>query len=150
MEDVARVRTMADRVVVSLHWGAEYQSMPSREQQELAHQLVDAGVDLIIGHHPHWFQGVEVYKGKVIAYSLGNFVMDQNWSDETQEGLFLKVEFKRDGTLKARVRPVFINNSQPQWVEGEYQQRLLNRVVALSSQLNTRAAVDKEWVEYGS
>ncbi|NPV89687.1 MAG: CapA family protein [Firmicutes bacterium] len=149
LEDVARARTLADRVVVSLHWGTEYQGMPSSGQQVLAHRLVDAGADLIIGHHPHWFQGVEVYKGRVIAYSLGNFVMDQNWSNETREGLFLQVDFMRDGTLKARVRPVFINNSQPQWVEGEHQQRLLNRVVAFSSRLNTRAAVDKEWVEYG-
>lgn len=149
LEDIAKARTLADRVIVSLHWGTEYRDTPSREQKEMAHKLIEAGADAIIGHHPHWFQGLEVYQGKIIAYSLGNFVMDQNWSNETREGLFLQLLINRDGTVKARTRPVFIKESQPQWVEGDYQERLINRVVSLSAKLNTPATINGEWVEYG-
>lgn len=149
LEDVARTRTLADWVVVSLHWGTEYVDAPSKQQREMAYRLVEAGADLVVGHHPHWFQGLEVYQGKVIAYSLGNFVMDQNWSEETREGLVMQVDFSRDGSIRARVRPVFIYESQPQWADGERRERLLRRVMELSAKLNTPAAISGEWIEYG-
>jgi poly-gamma-glutamate capsule biosynthesis protein CapA/YwtB (metallophosphatase superfamily) len=78
LEDVRAVRQQVDLVVVSLHWGVEYVDQPSKAQREMAHRLIDEGVDLILGHHPHWLQGLEVYHDKLIAYSLGNFIFDQN------------------------------------------------------------------------
>jgi poly-gamma-glutamate capsule biosynthesis protein CapA/YwtB (metallophosphatase superfamily) len=80
----------ADLVVISLHWGEEYKTKANATQKALAHKLVDAGADLIVGHHPHVVQEVEEYNGATIAYSLGNFVFDQNFSTDTKHGLLLK------------------------------------------------------------
>jgi poly-gamma-glutamate synthesis protein (capsule biosynthesis protein) len=57
---------------------------------------IDSGGDLVIGHHPHWVQGQEEYKGKRIFYSLGNFVFDQMWSEKTKEGLAIRLTFDGD------------------------------------------------------
>lgn len=78
-------------IIVSLHWGTEYEVHPSPEQKEIAHAIIDAGALMVIGHHPHVIQDVERYNGGLIAYSLGNFVFDQNFSFETKKGLLLKV-----------------------------------------------------------
>ena len=72
----ARARHAADIVIPFLHWGVEYRPRPLPEQRELARKLIDAGATAVIGGHPHVIQPVEVYRGRVIAYSLGNFVFD--------------------------------------------------------------------------
>ncbi|MBA2540532.1 MAG: CapA family protein [Deltaproteobacteria bacterium] len=71
---IAAARTSHDLIVVQAHWGQEYQDAPARWQIDAAHAFIDAGADVVIGHHPHVLQGIERYKGGVIAYSLGNFV----------------------------------------------------------------------------
>jgi poly-gamma-glutamate synthesis protein (capsule biosynthesis protein) len=80
----------ADIVVVSLHWGEEYKREANRYQRDTAESLAESGADLIIGHHPHVIQEIE----NGIAYSLGNFVFDQSFSEETMEGAVLKVVIK--------------------------------------------------------
>lgn len=92
VEIVKNAKKQVDALVVSIHWGTEYQGHTKR-QTEFAHKAVDAGANLIIGHHPHVIQAVETYKGAVIAYSLGNYIFDQGFSKETLEGLILKVTF---------------------------------------------------------
>ena len=79
VEDIKQVRSVADVVIVSMHWGIHF--MPAKlatYQKEVGHAAIDAGADLIIGTHPHILKGIEVYKGKVIFYSLGNFAMDSS------------------------------------------------------------------------
>ena len=66
--------------VLYVHWGNEYINRPSSAQKKFAHWLIDAGFDLIIGMHPHVLQGFEIYKGKHIFYSLGNFVFEMAWT----------------------------------------------------------------------
>lgn len=73
-EDIASCKTPDNIVFVSLHWGIEQTHIPQPYQIRQARQIIDAGADAIIGHHPHWPQGIEVYKGKPIIYSLGNFI----------------------------------------------------------------------------
>ena len=90
-QDVAKARTMADVVVVSFHTGTEYEPLQHATQERIYHAIINAGVDLVVGTHPHVVQDVERYNGKWIAYSLGNFIFDQNWSDETRKGLMLSV-----------------------------------------------------------
>ena len=92
--DIQTARQQGGLVFVSLHWGVEYQHQPQESQRQLAHQLIDAGADVIIGHHPHCIQGVEVYRGGLIAYSLGNFVFDQFQSADTKSGLMLQAEMR--------------------------------------------------------
>jgi len=80
-----------DFVAVNIHWGAEYAHQFSKSQQSIGRALIDAGADLIIGHHPHVVQGAENYNGKYIFYSLGNFIFDQYFSPDTQQGLAVEI-----------------------------------------------------------
>lgn len=74
--DVTELRSKVDIVLLSMHWGVHYiPGLIAMYQREIAHAAIDAGADLILGHHPHIVKGIETYKGKVIFYSLGNFVM---------------------------------------------------------------------------
>jgi len=103
-------------LIVSLHWGEEYKLINSPVQQSLAHRIIEAGGDLIIGHHPHVVQNIEKYQGKLIFYSLGNFIFDQYFSTETQEGLAVGLEIHPD-KLVCRLFPLQINLSQPVLME---------------------------------
>lgn len=79
VDDVRMARAQADVVFVSLHWGVHWAPVIIADYQPIvAHAVIDAGADAIIGHHPHILKGIEVYKGKPIFYSLGNFAMDTN------------------------------------------------------------------------
>jgi len=79
VEDIQKVRALADIVVISMHWGIHHMAAKlAMYQREVGHAAIDAGADLIIGSHPHILKGIEVYKGKVIFYSLGNFIMDSS------------------------------------------------------------------------
>lgn len=76
LEDIARAKRAADVVVASFHWGVHYTARPIADyQQTVAHAAIDAGASVILGHHPHILQPIELYKGAVIFYSLGNFAM---------------------------------------------------------------------------
>lgn len=91
VEDILRAKSKTDIIIVSLHAGEEYTKDPSEFQRVFAKTAIDAGADLVIGHHPHVVQSIEQYKGKTIAYSLGNFIFDQDFSADTMQGLMLKV-----------------------------------------------------------
>ena len=99
LADIAAATVAAELVVVMPHWGNEYVPEAGAVIQEQAHQFIDAGADLIIGGHPHVVQQQELYRGKKIYYSLGNFVFDQYFSPETQTGLLVGVEIAPDGQL---------------------------------------------------
>lgn len=88
-EDILKARPQADLVILYAHWGEEYQERPGQTIEKQARQLVEAGADLIIGSHPHVVQPAELYQGKKIYYSLGNFLFDQYFSPETQKGLLV-------------------------------------------------------------
>ncbi|HPN54979.1 MAG TPA: CapA family protein [Candidatus Moranbacteria bacterium] len=90
-----------DFVVVYTHWGTEYVNSPSESIREQAHKFIDNGTDLIIGSHPHVVQTKEEYKGKKIYYSLGNFVFDQYFDQDTQKGLVVQME------IDSKTEPVF-------------------------------------------
>jgi len=117
-------------LIVSMHWGEEYKLINSPVQQSLAHKIIEAGGDLIIGHHPHVVQNIEKYQGRLIFYSLGNFIFDQYFSPETQEGLAVGLEIYPD-RLACRLFPLQINLSQPVLMErdkaSEFLIQLANR-----------------------
>lgn len=99
-------------LIVSMHWGEEYKLINSPAQQRLAHKIIETGADLMIGHHPHAVQNIEKYQEKLIFYSLGNFIFDQYFSPETQQGLAVGLEIYPD-RLVCRLFPLQINLSQP-------------------------------------
>ena len=107
-----------DILIVSLHWGNEYQKQPAKSQVELAHQIIDSGAKIVIGHHPHVTQPVEEYKDGLIFYSLGNFVFDQAWSEETKKGAIAKIIFEGKKIKSYELVPIYIENfCQPRLVK---------------------------------
>jgi poly-gamma-glutamate capsule biosynthesis protein CapA/YwtB (metallophosphatase superfamily) len=127
--DITTLKQTVDIVVVAFHWGVEYTSDPTKRQQELAHTAIDAGADLIVGNHPHWVQGIEQYKGKLITYAHGNFVFDQMWSQETREGIIATYVFNRQGLTSVHFYPVIIENyAQPRFATKEEARRILDRM----------------------
>ncbi|HEX8974641.1 MAG TPA: CapA family protein [Patescibacteria group bacterium] len=93
LSDINKSKNLgADVVIVYTHWGKEFVSEPDGDIKNLAHEFIDAGADLIIGSHPHVEQTKEVYKGKTIYYSLGNFIFDQYFSPETQKGMAVRID----------------------------------------------------------
>jgi len=94
--DIAKAKEVADVVVVSLHWGDEYQTSHNVEQERVGKLAIDAGAKIVVGHHPHVVQEVEEYNDGLILYSLGNFVFDQNFSKDTRRGLVVEVKLIGD------------------------------------------------------
>jgi gamma-polyglutamate biosynthesis protein CapA len=117
---MGKLKSRNDFLVVFIHWGNEYQAGQSDEQIRIGHELVDGGADLVIGSHPHVVQGKEFYKNKWIYYSLGNFVFDQYFSEETQEGLALDVVFEKSGQIVVKDKKFDIVEGQPRWKEGQF------------------------------
>ena len=114
IQKIKQVRPTVDFLIVSIHWGNEYLSQPELWRVNLAHQLIDAGADVIHGQHPHVWQGVETYKNKLIFYSFGNFIFDQDWSYDTTHSQIARVTFKKGEPLKYQLFPIEIKfNSQP-------------------------------------
>jgi poly-gamma-glutamate capsule biosynthesis protein CapA/YwtB (metallophosphatase superfamily) len=109
-EDIRALKLKADFVIVSSHMGTEYKRAPDQANAIAARAATDAGADLVIGHHPHWVQTIEEYRGKYIFYSLGNFVFDQMWSEDTKEGLAVEVLFKDKNLSRITLLPVVIDN----------------------------------------
>lgn len=91
LADIRAAKKVSDVVVVMPHQGTEYQLKFSSKQQSDYRNMIDAGASMVIGAHPHVVQPIELYKGKLIAYSLGNFLFDQYFSADTQHGLLLHV-----------------------------------------------------------
>jgi poly-gamma-glutamate capsule biosynthesis protein CapA/YwtB (metallophosphatase superfamily) len=113
--DVAAARKAGARIVIVYpHWGTEYSPRPFSAEQKLAHAVIDAGADMIIGNHAHWVGAMEIYKGRPIWYALGNFVFDQVWSEPTSEGLLLQLTFRGTQLVQVRLQPtVILDGAQP-------------------------------------
>lgn len=99
-------------VVVILHWGIEFQKEPTIRQRKEAYQLIDAGADAIIGHHPHVLQREEIYKEKPIFYSIGNFVFDQSLPD-AKRSTIIQLDFNKED-FSYKKYPIQINGCKPE------------------------------------
>ena len=99
---VKNAAKQVDYLIVSFHFGDEYQTKHNARQETLAHKAVDDGAKIIIGSHSHVLQDTEVYKNSFIAYSLGNLVFDQSWSKPTMQSMILEVTLNRDGTMSTK------------------------------------------------
>ena len=129
----------ADLVVASCHWGIEKEYYPNQYQRNLGHQLIDAGADLVIGHHPHVLQGIEEYNGKIICYSLGNFSFggnrnpsDKNTAVYQQTFTFIDDVLQTD--IQAKIIPSRLsgykdyNNFQPTIAQGEQAHSIIKKI----------------------
>ena len=96
---------LSELQIVYVHWGTEYELIHSDRQEEIAHSLIDLGIDVVVGHHPHVVQDIERYNKGVIFYSLGNFVFDQYFSEDVQTGLIVSLS-KLEKSFALDFRPV--------------------------------------------
>jgi poly-gamma-glutamate synthesis protein (capsule biosynthesis protein) len=110
-------KNSVDWLIISIHWGNEYLKNPENWRVKLARQLIDAGADIIHGHHPHVWQTPEIYQGKPIFYSFGNFIFDQSWSYATSHSQIARLTLTKSEIKSVDYFPIEIrHNSQPQLI----------------------------------
>ncbi|WP_428269693.1 CapA family protein [Haliangium sp.] len=110
--DISALAAEVDLVVVQIHGGAEFQPAPSRSGVDAARAAIDAGADLVIVHHPHVLQGLEWYRGKLIAHSMGNFVFDQEEHRATPSA-FVRTVWDGSELIEARLVPLDLGGYRP-------------------------------------
>ncbi|WP_407454187.1 CapA family protein [Methanobrevibacter sp.] len=123
----------SDMVVAYLHFGNEYSHSPNEDQQRIAHELIDYGADVVVGNHPHVAQGIEMYKGKPIFYSLGDFIFDLQ-RPETLYDYFVQIDLIGD-TGQCTVYPVYLSNYLPQYMDQDSANEFLNGLDPKSDEL---------------
>ncbi|MEZ4300733.1 MAG: CapA family protein [Polyangiaceae bacterium] len=143
--DVLKHKKPGNLVLVSFHWGVEGLNVPTDDQRTMAHAVIDAGADLVLGHHPHVLQGIETYKGKHIVYSLGNFVFGGHSNPADKDSMIYQEVFSvEDGApvpVESHVLPVRIssatshNDFKPVLLDGADKERVLGRVKEYSDLL---------------
>ncbi len=136
--DISAARKQADFVVVCYHWGREARREPEGFAKHLAHLSVDCGADLVIGHHPHTPQGIEIYKGRPIAYSLGNFAFSTRWRG-LLESIMLEVLIRDGKWQKIVAHPVTLQHllGDPSPATGETGRSIARRIAELSAAWKT-------------
>ena len=139
-----QARADHDVLIVLVHWGTQFTDVPSFTQRRVAHALVDAGADLVIGHHPHVLQGIERYRRGLIAYSLGNFLFPDALGAPRLTGV-LRVDLGREPLRIARVAflpavaRVYAHHAvAPQPAIGRSRDEVLDRLLRVSAALGTR------------
>ncbi len=127
-----------DLLVVSFHWGEEYFRDPTQRQRRVARVAVDAGADLILGHHPHVLEGLAAYKGVPILYSMGNFVFDQKAGEHMESALF-DLEYVELWGWDITATPVVITRPgfSPQFAPSERAAKISQRLFEISAKLGT-------------
>jgi poly-gamma-glutamate synthesis protein (capsule biosynthesis protein) len=132
----SRATMDSDIQIAYVHWGNEYMSIHSVSQERLGKAFVDAGADMVIGHHPHVIQDVGLYKSAPIFYSLGNFIFDQYFSEEVQNGLALKVVIDAD-SIRIELFPVTSigSRSQPRLMSAYERDKTLEKLANVSDPL---------------
>lgn len=125
-QQISEAKEYSDFVIVYMHYGNEYSRSPNDSQKDISHKAIDAGADTVIGTHPHVTQGIEMYNGKPIFYSLGNFIFDQS-NSATHRAYF--VNFQLDGdNVTANVYPVNIINYLPHYMDADDGRSLLEEL----------------------
>ncbi|WP_083867382.1 CapA family protein [Natrialba taiwanensis] len=122
----------ADVVIVQIHGGSEYNRKQTDTVESLSYHAADVGADLVVNHHPHVAGGIEYYDDTLIAWTLGNFVFDQEFW-EPLRSYVLTVEVTNDAIVRGGVEPILINGFVPKGVTGSARQRLLHEITGLSS-----------------
>lgn len=128
--DIKAIRDQVDWVVVNFHWGDDISKYPSDVQIELAHFSIDQGADLVVGHHSSVLQGAEIYKGRPIVYSLGNFIFGGK-AESDYDSAMLRVALK-DRQMKVELLPVEVKGFQPRVAVGDRGEGILSQIESVS------------------
>lgn len=134
ISDIRKIRDVADLVIVSLHWGYEYVRAPSPEQVRMAHAILDHGADIILGTHPHVIQGYELYQGKPIFYSLGNFAID-SYTGSVRASMIAEIDVDmQTKSMNVTITPVQIDPITyiPRIAEGDEKDAIIDLISLLN------------------
>lgn len=142
--EIKRIRPSCDLVIATMHAGAEYLSGYTTQQQQAAHAFIDAGADVVIGTHPHVVEPLEIYKGKAIFYSLGNFIFDQNFSFGTTHGLAVEMEWN-GGETRYTLVPITIQREEVSFPSVTDRIETLSALVDKSLPQNTASSILKTY-----
>ncbi len=140
-----KARGQCDVLVASFHWGIEYLNRPGKRQKHLARLAAGAGADLVLGHHPHVLQGIEVLAAPnkrrcVVAYSLGNFLFDapERFVKATGDSMILQVEFDKSGVRQLQIVPMKIEKARPRLANTNETKSALQTLKKLCAELGTK------------
>ena len=145
--DVERTRPRVDFLLASFHWGASQSRTLTLSQQAAAHAAVEAGVDVVVGHHPHIVQGVEVYRGRPVFYALGNFVLDHDhpmFLPTARESICLKLTLRGGALSRVTIAPVVIEADGSPRIPGSEEPKateILGTFASLSRKLGTQIEI---------
>lgn len=143
LDAITKARSEADLVVVIAHWGEERNPRPVKVQTDLAHEYIDHGADLIVASHPHVLQGFEQYKGKWIAYSLGNFIFTTNENPDTWESLILEASCAKDRSCDLNLVPILTKWAQPIRMIDDQAQKLFEKLTknSVNARIDTKGVI---------
>jgi poly-gamma-glutamate synthesis protein (capsule biosynthesis protein) len=137
---IRQLRKNVDWVLVSIHWGKEGSTQPEKYQVEVAHRAIEAGADVIVGHHPHRIQGIEFYRGGVIFYSLGNFLFP---GSRRVESFLAEVTLSKKKEVAVRLLPLWVSGGRP---VPSSDATLLTRIRQVVGQAGARIEADGSWL----
>lgn len=139
-EDIAHLRPLVDHIVVSFHWGSELAVTPHSYQVSTARAAIEAGADVVLGHHPHVLQGIERYRNGIIFYSLGNFAF-ATASTRSDRSIIARVTLDR-GVKSVELLPLNVLNRevrlQPALLEGKPAQSVIDHLNRISAGMGTK------------
>jgi poly-gamma-glutamate synthesis protein (capsule biosynthesis protein) len=122
---IKNLRSQVSFLIVYPHWGVEYSPTSTPAQQTVAHKFIDAGADVVVGMHPHVIEPIEIYNGKPIFYSIGNFIFDQNSTGPTSQGLAVKILLDKN-SANYQLFPFSITHEQASLMNATNSQMILN------------------------
>ena len=136
LESIRDTKEKVDLLIMVIHWGKELHEMPREDEVSVAKKMIDMGVDLIAGHHPHVVQGIEIYKGKPIFYSLGNFIFGSR-SELSSNTMIAQVNFNHREMESIDIIPLHIENSRPEKISEDRKEEKLEYLKSISSDFGT-------------
>lgn len=145
IQNIQKIRSEVDLIIISLHWGYEYVPYPSPDQIRIGRKLVDAGADVILGGHPHVAQSYEIYKNRPIFYSLGNFIFDHTYIPTTRESFIAEITIGNlPDAINVNVIPVIADKSdyQPQLLDPPKAEASIKHVDTIRSKFEDRPLSD--------
>ncbi len=139
-EDIAKAKSRVDILIVSFHWGEELKSEPKSYQIGLAHCAVRSGADMVLGHHPHVAQAIEIYRGKPIFYSLGNYAFG-SYSTKVSTGFAAEIMVQRGRIIQVNLYPLTLRSPhvvfRPAVAGGDAARQVITQLQALSKPFGT-------------
>ncbi len=141
-EQIAAVKNKCDLLIVSYHWGQEYWEHPSERQKQVGHAAVEAGADLVLGHHPHVLEGIEIYQGRPILYSMGNFIFDQRQGPRMESAIF-QLRYTEGQGWTIQVVPVHLppTRLRPEYPPPAKRDAILRRFAGYCGRLGTTTEI---------